>query len=587
MPAIYAADAWFALVTRGARHIPPFTPLNLIPVTMAVAASPRAPVRGGASAPSGVRDRVALHLLQLGAVAVVLVALPYKAFDLDRYFVPKELALHLTAVLAALLCIAGRRRITLSAVDMFLALYLVSGLVSAVAAINPWAAERALAISASGAALFWVASALRRAGLVRPVMVALAVGVVVGAATSLAQAYGIRTDYFSINRAPGGTFGNRNFVAHLCAIGTPVVVLVALTARRGFGSVFGGVSMAIVAAALVLSRSRDGWLAVLVAAVPVVILALLTWNRWCERRTIRRLMVLGGAAVVGIVGAVLLPNTLEWKSESPYLESATGLVNYKEGSGHGRLVQYANSLRMTKAHPLLGVGPGNWPVAYPKYASHNDPSMSQEEGTTANPWPSSDWIAFLSERGVIGFGLLVLVLAGLLWRALRDLRRGGSGAQGRPASDGERALTAIALVGTIVATVVVGAFDAVLLIAVPTFFVWTLAGALVPPSDRGITVGGGVREVLQVLVGGLGIVVIARSAFQMAAIITFSTSTRLSALDRASQLDPGNYRIHTRVAQAYLSRGDCTPARSHARAARALFPNAAEPRRQLAACGSR
>jgi len=148
-------------------------------------------------------------------------------------------------------------------------------------------------------------------------------------------------------------------------------------------------------------------------------------------------------------------------------------------------------------------------------------------------------------------------------------------------------LTAIALVGTIVATVVVGAFDAVLLIAVPTFFVWTLAGALAPPGERGIALGAGAHETLQVLVAGLGIVAVARSAFQMAAIISFSTSTRLGALDRASQLDPGNYRIQTRIAQAYLSHGDCPHARTHARAARALFPNAAEPRHQLAACGSR
>src|SRR5206468_11830923 len=142
------------------------------------------------------------------------------------------------------------------------------GFVSAVFAINVWAAERALAMSFSGVALFWSAQALRRIGLVRPLIVALAVGVVIGAATSLAQAYGVQSEYFSLNRAPGGTFGNRNFVAHLCAIGTPVVILVALTARRGLGSVFGAVAMAVVSAALVMSRSRGAWLAVIALAVP-------------------------------------------------------------------------------------------------------------------------------------------------------------------------------------------------------------------------------------------------------------------------------------------------------------------------------
>jgi len=431
-----------------------------------------------ASLPTG-RDRLTLHVLQVGAIAVVLAALPYKAFDLDRYFIAKELVLHVCAAVAAFLCIRNRTRITVTAVDVVLAAFLVSSLVSAAFAINLWAAERALAISLSGAALFWVASALRRAGLVRPLLVALAWGVVLGAATSLAQAYGVQTEYFSLNRAPGGTFGNRNFVAHLAAIGTPVVVLVALTARKGFGSVFGGIAMAIVAAALVLSRSRAAWLAVLVLAVPVVILGVRTWSRWREPRTRRRLVVLGVCTALGVAAAVLLPNRLEWKSDSPYLDSAAGLVNYKVGSGKGRLVQYANSLHMTEAHPVFGVGPGNWPVAYPKYASRGDPSMSQEDGITSNPWPSSDWIAYLSERGVLGVVLLVLVLVGLLWRTFREFGV-------RAGRDTERVLTAIALVGTLVAVAVVGAFDAVLLIAVPTFFVWTLAGALAPPGAGGI-----------------------------------------------------------------------------------------------------
>ena len=528
------------------------------------------------------RLKAALNVLRAGAVAVVIVAATYKSFDLDRYFVPKELVLHLCAVTAALLCLRGRRRLTIGIVDLLLVAFLVTSFVSSLFAVNHWAAERALAISFSGAALFWSAAALRREGLVRPLLVALAFAVVLGAATSLAQTYGVQTDFFSLNRAPGGTFGNRNFVAHLCAIGTPVVVLVALTARRGFGSVFGGIGMAIVAAALVLSRSRGAWLAVIVLAVPVGALAWMTWNRWCEPRTVRRALVLGASAVVGVAAAVLLPNHLEWKSDSPFLDSAAGLVNYREGSGRGRLVQYANSLRMAAPDPVLGVGPGNWPVVYPKYAARNDPSMSQESGVTSNPWPSSDWVAYLSERGVVGVVLLLLVMVGLAWRALRDLR-GAAASSGR---DAERTLTAIALIGTLVATAVVGAFDAVLLIAVPTFFVWTLAGALVPPPTGGKTIETGVRALMPV-VALLGLVAVGRAALQIAAMGVYSGSTRTAAVDRAATLDPGSYRILTRAAALHLARGDCAHARPPAHAAHALYPTAAEPRRQIADCGGR
>src|SRR5262249_54430020 len=230
------------------------------------------------------------------------------------------------------------------------------------------------------------------------------------ASTSLAQTYGVQSEYFSLNRVPGGTFGNRNFIAHLAAIGTPVVMLMALTAPRGLGSVFAAISMAILSATLFLSRSRAAWLAVIAVAIVVGVLGKMSWARWSDSRTIRRMLVLAIAAAVGVLGAVVLPNHLDWKSNSPYLDSAAGLVNYKAGSGRGRIVQYTNSLKMTRAHPVFGVGPGNWPVIYPKFASKNDPSMSTSaEGVTSNPWPSSDLAAYVSERGFVGLALVLLV----------------------------------------------------------------------------------------------------------------------------------------------------------------------------------
>jgi len=529
-------------------------------------------------------DKLALRMLQFGGPAIVLAATPYKAFDLDRYFVPKELVLLVCAAVAAFAIATHLARLSLTTVDLALVTFLVAGLGSAVVSTNPWAAERAMAISAAGAALFWTASAVRRAGGARPLIVALAWAVVVGALTALAQAYGVQTEYFSLNRAPGGTFGNRNFVAHLCAIGAPALVYVTTTARRRAGVVAGVLGAVAIGAVLIMSRTRAAWLAVILAAGAVVLAAMMSGGRWRGAHTVRRLVALGAGAAVGAAAAMFLPNRLEWKSGTPYLDSAVGLVNYKEGSGHGRLIQYSNSLHMTEAHALLGVGPGNWPVVYPKYAARGDPSLSQEEGTTANPWPSSDWIAYMSERGVIGFAALLVVLAGLLRRAIADIR------SSRPSpelADSDRVLMSIALVGTLVATVVVGSFDAVLIIAAPAFIVWALAGALAPPSDRTVVARPWIRIVAIALTVVCGCFAIARSGAQLAAIATFSTSSHITTLARAARLDPGSYRIHLKLAEAYVARGECARAKPEARLARALFPNAAEPRRVLGSCGAR
>jgi len=522
-------------------------------------------------------DRAALRVLQAGAIAVVLAAAPYKTFDLDRFFVPKELVLHVVALAATLFCLARARRLALGRADQLIGLFLAISVISALFATNWWLAGRAVSISLSSAAVFWSARSVARAGLARPLLAALAVAAVVGAMTSLLQAYGVRTEYVSLNRAPGGTYGNRNFMAHVCVIAAPILMLVATTAptRKAFG--WWSAAFALVAGALILSRSRAAWLALIIAAVVLLPLVILALVRGRTGLRFGRLLVLPVAAAVGAALALVLPNTLDWNSDSPYLDTAKSVVNYKEGSGHGRLVQYGNSLRMSLHHPLLGVGPGNWAVAYPEFASDNDPSLS-DDGTTSNPWPSSDWMTFVSERGTVAAVLLGLALIALVadgWRALR----GAASAQDR--------LAACALVGTIAAVVVVGMFDAVLLLPPPALITWAALGALAPvPRERSaFDLGLGRRALLVFLVAALGALAVWRSASQLVAMSIFSGTTRTSRLERASTLDPGSYRIHLRLAEGYLRRGSCTRAREHARAARDLFPNAPAPKRVLSRCG--
>jgi len=282
------------------------------------------------------------------------------------------------------------------------------------------------------------------------------------------------------------------------------------------------------------------------------------------------------AAGAGAGAAALLPNTLNWKSDSPYLETARSVVNYRQGSGRGRLVQYKNTGRMSLHHPLLGVGPGNWAVIYPKFASSGDPSLT-DEGMTANPWPSSDWMTFVSERGVAAFLLLALAVVALIVDAIRALREPGNA---------EQSLHAWALLGTLAVLIVVGTFDAVLLLPPPALVGWALLGALSPPPRERVEVALplGRRLAAMALVAALGALAVTRSATQVAAMAVVERSERASGVERAAALDPGSYRIHLRLAEAYARRGSCKNLRSHASAARALFPSAPEPKRLLARC---
>ena len=522
-------------------------------------------------------DRTIRTLIQLGVILAVVVALPYKLFELDRYFVPKELVLHATALIVAVLLLARRRSLSFDLADGLLALFLLWSAASALFATNYWLAQRALGVSVSGAIVFWGARSVAERGSYRPILIAAAIAAVCAAVFSLAQAYGLDSEYFSANRAPGGTFGNRNFVAHIAVIGLPSLVWCTVTARRPFGALLGSLGAAVVAAALVLSRSRAAWLAVAACVVVLFVPMLASRKYWRGAKVGGRFARLVLAAVIGAMVAIVLPNRLNWNSESPYLDTARGVVDYKKGSGRGRLAQYQNSLWMAAANPVFGVGPGNWPVEYVKFAPSNDRSLA-EDGTTANPWPSSDWVAFISERGIVPTIALLGVFAVLFYGSLRRWSE---------LKSGDAVLAQLVLAGTIVATIVVSAFDVVLLLGAPAFLVWSVIGATsgirhegreakLSPRAWGLAAAGLLF---------LALVSTARSATQTVSMMTVGRGGMMAGWVNGAEWDPGSYRINLKLAELYYRRGHCTTARGYARRAEGLFPHAVAPKRILNGCG--
>jgi hypothetical protein len=283
------------------------------------------------------------------------------------------------------------------------------------------------------------------------------------------------------------------------------------------------------------------------------------------------------------------------------------VANYQEGSGAGRLVQYRRSLSMAASAPLLGTGPGNWPVEYPAHAAPADPSLSGgTPGTTSNPWPSSDWVAFASERGFPAALLLLLAFAGLAFGAVRRMLT---------TTAADEALAAAAMLAIIAAVIVAGMFDAVLLLAWPTLIVWVALGALRagplpeaaatadtadgaavdplaepiagPVADRSprFRQRPAVWTVVLVLALAVSVAGVFRSGAQLTAMGIYSNRSDTTWLSRAALIDPGNYRLRVRLARAGSGLGRDARC-AHARAAHALLPSAREARTLSRACGS-
>lgn len=519
----------------------------------------------------------ALAALGAGALATVLAVLPFRAFDLDRFFAPKELAFHVSALIAGVVLLAGAKRFTISRADQLLTAWLGLSAVSALFATNHALAFRALAITVSGAVVFWSARRIAAAGLADALTIVLAVAVVAGALTALAQAYGVKMEFAALNRAPGGTFGNRNFMAHLTAIGVPLLLYRIAVARSSIATAVWMASLAACSGAIVLSRTRAAWLALAVCGVVGMLIAARGPALLEGPQARRRLWRSAGVAALSVVLALAAPNTLDWRSESPYLDSVRGVVNFREGSGKGRLRQYVLSARIAVAHPVLGAGPGNWSVLYPRYAPSDDPSLVEGTGMTANPWPSSDWMAALSERGAPATLALAGFVAVLVLGALRI--------RYDPSRTAVERLAAFAGAGVLGVAVVEGGFDAVLLLPTPALVAWAAAGALIPPGSevRVEELTTRTRAVLTVVAGAFCLWAALVSSRRIEAMQLYAMGT-IAALEDAAAHDPGSYRIRMRAAQTYAARGQCGNARRHALAARRLFPNAFAPKQLLEQC---
>ncbi len=527
------------------------------------------PIRAGRSSRLEVAVGIlAAAVLALGALVVVLAVLPSDLFDLDRFTVPKEFGLLLTALLAGVIVLIRADRIELGIAELLLAGFSLFSVASAVAATNRWISFRALGVTVGGLAIFFVArmiaGRLGRAAVVVPLLVA----VVAAGGTGLLQAYGWSSDLLADTRAPGGSLGNRNFMAHLMVLGLPLAAWLLASARSRLVGLFAGLAIAVMIAATVLSRSRAAWVGAGTVVVVASLAALLT-RGGPPRISRRRLFALFAAGGLGGLAAMVVPNELEWRSSSPYRDSFRDVLNYQEGSGRGRLIQYRNSLELVRQDPLLGTGPGNWLVKYPLVTTPNDPSFDRDDPIPTNPWPSSDWIAMLVERGPLGAGLWLLT--GLAF-GLVAIRR---------ARDPDHGTAAIAGLALLAGAAVEGLFDAVFLLAPPTFVVMAGIGALLPatrPVRQLAIAGRRLRSVgwFVLVTGGLA----AKSGGQAATILSAGNGWSSREMEAAIRFDPGNYRLHLLLA----GRTGCPAALPHAEAAKRALPYHPAPARLLKRC---
>jgi hypothetical protein len=148
----------------------------------------------------------------------------------------------------------------------------------------------------------------------------------------------------------------------------------------------------------------------------------------------------------------------------------------------------------------------------------------------------------------------------------------------------------VAVTATILVTVAVGSFDAVMTLAAPTLIIWAALGALgtTGRSRSEWTPSPAARRRWAIAACAPLLLFTLMSTGATVAMQAFGTGTRLGEVERAALLDPGSYRIQLRLASlAFNARAGgagCSLALPHARRAAEMFPAATAPRSILRRC---
>ena len=192
-----------------------------------------------------------------------------------------------------------------------------------------------------------------------------------------------------------GTFDNPAGLAACLAICFPAA-LYFMASRPVGAKVWGGLSALSMGAAVVLSGSRTGMVAVGCLAATSVYRFFLggRWPAWRVR-----------AAFVS-VGAVML----------------VGLYCWKKDSADGRLLVWNCSLEMLADAPLTGHGPDAFQAEYMDYqagwlAEHPEEKWERLAGNVRHPF--NEYLRIAAEYGVAG----LLLVAGVIWLLWRWYRR--------------------------------------------------------------------------------------------------------------------------------------------------------------------
>jgi O-antigen ligase len=168
---------------------------------------------------------------------------------------------------------------------------------------------------------------------------------------------------------------------------------------------------AILLAGLVASLSRGAWVGALVGALGMALALGRRARGWVVAAVGLGALALGG---VGLLPAFLAQRLSSFTRYLTLFDAAAVTVTSENFAIVERMAQMQAGWRMFLAHPLTGVGPGNYTPAYPAFAIG---TWYASRGHAHNYY-----IHMAAETGIVGTLAYLALLAGVAYQAVVTLR---------------------------------------------------------------------------------------------------------------------------------------------------------------------
>lgn len=160
-----------------------------------------------------------------------------------------------------------------------------------------------------------------------------------------------------------GTFAQPNPYAGYLNMSLVIALAILLLGRDWLTRSLAGIAACLIGGAFILTQSRGGQVAFVVALVFILLAGIPGLRVWM-RIGIIALLALAAGIVSGIIPLYLF-------DQVNHFLGLTGISltnpTTQDFSTAERLAHWIAGIRMYQAHPLLGVGIGNYPDAYPPY----------------------------------------------------------------------------------------------------------------------------------------------------------------------------------------------------------------------------